>query len=251
MTVVFVHGVPETTRVWEELRSSLQVPSVALSLPGFGSDLPDDFTPTKDAYASWLVDEIHGLDEPVDLVGHDWGALLALRVATAGDVRLRSWVVDVASVFHPEYSWHPWAASLLSVDEGEQVLAAMRDSTPDDPAGAVQFLVGSGVPVDGAQQMAAAHDVVMSRCILGLYRSSVPNVRADWAVPAGRAVAPGMVLIAGDDPVEDESRAREVAVSLGAHAEVLPGLGHWWMFDTDQVAKTLTWFWDSLNVKSL
>ncbi len=54
-----------------------------------------------------------------------------------------------------------------------------------------------------------------------------------------------------DDPVEDESRAREVAVSLGAHAEVLPGLGHWWMFDTDQVAKTLTWFWDSLNVKSL
>jgi len=182
----------------------------------------------------------------VDLVGHDWGALLALRVATAGQVPLRSWAVDVASVFHPDYSWHPWAAGLLPEGQGEQVLAAMRDSAPDDPDGAVQFMQALGVPREPAREMSAAHDEVMSRCVLGLYRSSVPNVRADWTVPAGGAPAPGLVLIAGADAVEDEARARAVADSLGARAEVLEGDGHWWMFGDDRVVKVLSDFWDSL-----
>ena len=94
--------------------------------------------------------------------------------------------------------------------------------------------------------MASAHDDVMSRCVLGLYRSSVPNVRADWTVPAGGTPAPGLVLIAADDPVEDQPRAQEVADSLGARAEVLPDVGHWWMFGSDQAAKALSGFWDSL-----
>lgn len=246
MTTVFVHGVPETTRVWSQLQGRLGITSEAVALPGFASPLPAGFSPSKDAYASWLTDELRRFKEPVDLVGHDWGALLTLRVASAGGVPLRSWAADVASVFDPDYSWHPWAASLLPAGQGELVLAAMRDSAPDDPAGAVQFMQTFGVPREPAREMAAAHDEVMSRCILGLYRSSVPNVRADWTVPTGGASAPGLILIAGDDPVEDEARARGVADSLGARAEVLDGAGHWWMFGNDDVGKVLSDFWDSV-----
>jgi pimeloyl-ACP methyl ester carboxylesterase len=84
----------------------LDVDSVALSMPGFGCPRPDGFTATKDAYAQWLADALDEVAGPIDLVGHDWGALLTMRVATAFDVDLRSWSIDVANIFHPDCTWH-------------------------------------------------------------------------------------------------------------------------------------------------
>lgn len=40
MTIVFVHGVPETPSLWNPLRALLPEDSVALRLPGFGSPRP-------------------------------------------------------------------------------------------------------------------------------------------------------------------------------------------------------------------
>lgn len=92
MTVVLVHGAPETSEVWNPLRKKLRHETIALSLPGFGSARPAEFTGTKDAYAEWLVSSLARLDKPVDLVSHDFGALLTMRLATAFDCpSLRSW----------------------------------------------------------------------------------------------------------------------------------------------------------------
>ena len=52
-------------------------------MPGFGCPRPAEFGATKDEYVEWLVAELEGMDGPVDLVGHDWGAGLTYRVATA------------------------------------------------------------------------------------------------------------------------------------------------------------------------
>jgi pimeloyl-ACP methyl ester carboxylesterase len=78
---------------------------VAVTLPGFGTARPDGFTASKDAYADWLGEILSQVDKPVDVVGHDLGALMTLRVASAFDVPLRSWVVDVADIFHPRFAW--------------------------------------------------------------------------------------------------------------------------------------------------
>ena len=41
MTIVFVHGVPNTAAVWDPVRSLLpDRETVALQLPGFGCDAP-------------------------------------------------------------------------------------------------------------------------------------------------------------------------------------------------------------------
>ena len=80
---VLVHGLPETAAIWRPLQERLGRESVALALPGFGTPLPPGFSPTKDAYAAWLADELSRLPGPVDLVGHDIGALISMRVATA------------------------------------------------------------------------------------------------------------------------------------------------------------------------
>jgi pimeloyl-ACP methyl ester carboxylesterase len=77
--IAFVHGVPETAAIWDTLRTHLDDESVDLSLPGFGCPRPTDLGATKDEYRQWLVDALAEFDEPVDLVGHDWGAALTYR----------------------------------------------------------------------------------------------------------------------------------------------------------------------------
>jgi len=66
-TAVFVHGLPETSRVWDSLRRVVERDSIALALPGFGAPRPPGFSATKDAYAEWLADVLNGIEGPIDL----------------------------------------------------------------------------------------------------------------------------------------------------------------------------------------
>src|SRR5438046_10222628 len=81
MPAFLVHGVPDTHHFWDKTRERLSRRDVlAPDLPGFGAPTPPGFRPVKEAYVDWLIDEITRVGEPVDLVGHDWGALLVKRV---------------------------------------------------------------------------------------------------------------------------------------------------------------------------
>ena len=117
--IVFVHGVPETAAIWRKVQAAISQPSIAVALPGFGCALPDGFTPSKDAYAEWLVAQLDAIGEPIDLVGHDWGAGLTYRVATAFGDRLHSWVADVGNIVHPDYVWHDFAKIWQTPGDGE------------------------------------------------------------------------------------------------------------------------------------
>ena len=67
------------------------------------------------------------VDGPVDVVGHDLGALLTMRVASAFAVRLRSWIVDVADIFHPRFVWPERVRQLQAQGVGEEILAIARE----------------------------------------------------------------------------------------------------------------------------
>ena len=118
--IVFVHGVPETASIWDGVRDVISRESVALSLPGFGCLRPDNFSATKDDYVDWLVMELDRIDEPIDLVGHDWGAGLTYRVATAHADKLHSWAADIANIGHPDYVWHDFAKLWQTPGDGEE-----------------------------------------------------------------------------------------------------------------------------------
>jgi pimeloyl-ACP methyl ester carboxylesterase len=251
MTAVLVHGVPETSAVWDGVRALLakerDQESVALALPGFSTPRPPGFAATKDAYAAWLAEALRGIEEPIDVVGHDWGALLVLRVATALDVPLRSWAVDVANNFHPASRWHPLALTWQTPGEGEAWMRAAREAAPDSPDTFAARLIRHGVPAEPALTMGAAHDETMSGCILDLYRSAVPNVYADWGAQAAAPTrAPGLVLLLPDD-AEDEAMTLDVARWLGARTDRLDGLDHCWMAqDPQATVAVLRRFWSSL-----
>jgi pimeloyl-ACP methyl ester carboxylesterase len=227
----------ETGEVWDSLRAQLDVDSIALSLPGMASPLPPGFGATKDDYADWLRAALASIDEPIDLVGHAWGGLLALRIATAFPLPLRSWSVDAAHGFHPDYIWP------------RSVRVAVRDGSldawlRDGPA----RLARLGVRPSLAASMAAAHTDQTSATLLALLGSAIPNVHTDWGAAASApAPAPGLVMLAAADPYGDESLSVEIAHRLGARTVRFDDLGHSWMVeDPGHVAAAIQGFWASL-----
>lgn len=173
MPAVFVHGVPDTKRVWDAVRSRLgRKDVVTLPLPGFGCPLPAGFSATKEAYVDWLLAELNGLTGPIDIVGHDWGALLVVRAVSLRPDAVRTWAAGGAPLDR-EYVWHQAARAWQTPGMGEKVMAGMTAET----LGVV--LVAAGVPEADAATVAGNVDATMKQRILSLYRSAV-NVGAEW-----------------------------------------------------------------------
>ena len=243
--IVFVHGVPETAAIWRKVRAAIDQPSVALELPGFGNPRPADFGATKDDYLQWLLGELAEVDEPIDLVGHDWGAVLVLGLAAGHPGVVRSWAADVAGLLHPDYVWHDFAKIWQTPGDGEAFLEAQEAQSVEERAGGFELIFG--LDHDDAVEMAAGADATMGGCILDLYRSAVPNPHADWG-PFAATREPGLVLQATEDPFGDERLSGEVATTFGAQVAKIDGAGHFWPYDSpDKGAAVLESFWSTLD----
>jgi pimeloyl-ACP methyl ester carboxylesterase len=220
MPAVLVHGVPSTATMWNPLRAHLaRRDVVALSLPGFGCPVPAGFACTKEAYVDWLAGEVERLGPGLDLVGHDWGALLALRVASVRPALVRTWAVGDASVDHT-YTWHPLAQAWQTPGRGEEVMARM---IPDRVA---ETLAREGVPRSIARVEAAEVDATMKACILTLYRSAV-TVPKTWEDELERLPARGLVFWGEDDPYVGVEYGERLALRRGVRLLRLPATGHW------------------------
>ena len=244
MTAVFVHGVPETERLWDELRSHLaSTDSVALSLPGFGCALPAGFEPTKDAYAAWLVEQLEAMGEPVDLVGHDWGGGFTLRLVSLRPNLVRSWVTDAAGLADVDFEWHDFAKIWQTPGQGEEFMDGQLATSPEDRAALYTSL---GMSSEAALDIARSFDPTMADSILALYRSAT-KVHEEWGPAFENIPKPGLVIIPSDDPFLSETSARRSAQRAGARVVDLPGQGHWWaVSDPKGGAAVLEEFWASL-----
>jgi pimeloyl-ACP methyl ester carboxylesterase len=243
--IVFVHGVPETAVIWRKVRAAIDRPSMAVELPGFGNPRPAGFGATKDDYLAWLVGELAEIDEPIDLVGHDWGAVLVFGVAARHPGVVRSWAADVAGLMHPDYVWHEFAKIWQTPGDGEAFFENQDAQPIEERAGGLELIFA--LDHDDAVEMAAGGDLTMGGCILDLYRSAVPNAHADWG-PFSPAHEPGLVLQATDDPFGDERLSAEVATTFGAKVARIEGAGHFWPYDSPEAgAAVLEAFWSSLD----
>jgi pimeloyl-ACP methyl ester carboxylesterase len=247
MTIVLVHGVPETAAVWdllvERLRDLGESDVKRLSPPGFGAPVPDGFAATMQGYRDWLIGELESIAQPVDLVGHDWGGGHVLNVAMIRPDLMRTWVSDVPGVFDPEYVWHDLAQQWQTPEVGEAVVAGF---TAMSVAERTDFLVGAGMSATIAARVAPGIDDVMGRSILTLYRSAAQpaSAKAGEGLEAA-ASRPGLALLPADDQFVGDDRTRHrSAARAGARVEVLDGLGHWWMTqDPASTAALLVDFW--------
>lgn len=250
VTVVLVHGVPETAAVWDPLVDRLvdrgHDQPLRLSPPGFGALVPPGWNATPEQYRTWLVRELEGLGRPVHLVGHDWGGAHVVNVAMTRPDLLSSWCSDVLGLFDRDYVWHDRAQMWQRPQDGEAAVEALVGLTVTARA---EFLVSAGMGEAVAGRVAAGVDAAMGDCILRLYRSSEQPAmaRLGQQLPAA-AVRPGLsILAAGDQFTGTDEQRRRAAARAGARVVVLDGLGHWWMTqDSERGAEVLEEFWASV-----
>lgn len=235
MPAVFVHGVPDTHRVWDEVLPLLDRSDVvALDLPGFAVE-PGPAEPTKEFYATWLTAQLEAVGEPVDLVGHDWGGMLCVRVASARPDLVRTLTFGGSPV-DEAYVWHPAAQLWQTPEVGEQVMAG---TTPETMAPALE--TQGLTPAQAAACAAGIHDE-MKRCILALYRSAV-HVGDEWAPGLDGFDRPALALFGAGDLAVPTEVGERMSARMGGRLVVLD-CGHWWPLERPaEVAAELTRLW--------
>lgn len=245
---LFIHGVPDSPAIWRPLLAALDLgdtPVAVPALPGFTGPLPAGFPATKEAYADWAVGQAEALfaaHGPIDIVGHDWGALIAQRVAMLRPDLLRSWAISNA-VIEPEYRGHRIARIWNRPILGEIFMAL---SKPDKLA---VGLAAQGMPADIAREEAEQwKNRDKRRAILKLYRSAKGlRFKHGWARDIGKLPASGALIWGEGDPYVELSVAQRYAANTGTPLTVIAGAGHWAIAERPrEVAAALRAFWNSL-----
>lgn len=245
---LFLHGVPDSPAIWRPLLAALDLgdmPVAVPALPGFTAPLPAGFPATKEAYADWAVGEAEVLfaeHGPIDIVGHDWGALITQRAAMLRPDLFRSWAVSNA-VIDPDYRGHRLARIWNTPVLGEIFMALST------PAKLAEGLAAAGMPADiAAEEAAQWANKDKRRAILKLYRSAKGlSFAHDWALDIGKLPANGALVWGAGDPYVELSVAERFAANTGTPLTVIEGAGHWAIAERPHaVAAALTAFWNRL-----
>ncbi len=147
--IVFIHGSYASTSTWKKMIATLskKYMCITIKLPGHcGTPDPDDFAaPSLETEFNVIEDAIRQLtDEPVHLVGHSYGGVVALALAMKGSVALRHLTL-----------FEPVAVAVLA-ESGEeaaalalnQFLKGYRDAVSHDEPyacrGVIDFWGGTG-----------------------------------------------------------------------------------------------------------
>ncbi|MBB5060032.1 pimeloyl-ACP methyl ester carboxylesterase [Granulicella aggregans] len=242
MPAVLVHGVPDTERVWHEVRQRLtRTDVIALSLPGFNSEVPLGFGATKEEYLEWIIEQLEKLGEPVDLVGHDWVCILVMRVASLRLDLVRTWAAGSGPV-SKNYEWHPLAKIWQTPGVGEQWMANLDQDTFS------QQLEAAGLPYRIATEVASRVEDRMKGCILRLYRSAA-HVGEEWQPDLEKIKAPGLVFWGAQDEACPERFGDELARDAGADGLLKLDCGHWTQVSRAiEVASALEQHWQEAKV---
>ena len=242
MTVVLIHGFPETPAIWNPLRERLTSSEVVtLRLPGFGCATLSGWSATKEDYLAWLSEELAALPPRFARRRRTrlGGGLLIAAVAARPDL-VRSWVCDILGEFHPDYQWHDFARFMQLPDANEEMVVNVLTE---------ELFVLLGFPGDVAAQVVASIDDEYARCALALYRSAAQPAMVEW----GRGIStagsrPGLVLKAELDSYAGTlEQVEAMSDRIGATTRLVPDQGHWWMLsDPEGSAAILEEFWATL-----
>ncbi|MGJ8537147.1 MAG: alpha/beta fold hydrolase [Parasphingopyxis sp.] len=243
-TKILVHGVPDTPAIWGPLVAALgelDGPVHCPALPGFVDTAPHGFPSTKEVYTDWLVEQIraaHAETGPVDLIGHDWGAIFVLRAASLVPELVRSWTVSDAMI-DPDYRGHSMARKWATPLVGELIMALAR------PQALAAGLVEAGVPEDIAAHDAETWTRAKRRAILKLYRSADGlRFSGDWVERLANMPKHGLVVWGENDPYVELHFAEAFAERWSVPLHIERGAGHWAIAQrADSIATRIKTFW--------
>ncbi|MCW2543330.1 MAG: Epoxide hydrolase [Frankiales bacterium] len=247
--VLLLHGVPETSSLWRAVQPALADGRRVLApdLPGLGGSTyagPYDMPSVMAQIAALLEAECPG--EPVDVVGHDWGGVVALWLAgTRPDLVRRLAVanaplgdVDPLRAFHIPLFALPVLPELAFRLSGKPLVdfmlaAAWRSAAQLEPDVRAEYVAAYTTPDKVAAMLgyyrAGARPRIASLLRLGPRPVGPPVVTAEQM----------LVLWGAADPVLPVSVGESLVTTLGPRCVMVtvPGAGH---YVIDEAGETVT-----------
>jgi pimeloyl-ACP methyl ester carboxylesterase len=221
--VVFLHGTAASPRQWRDFISHLPHPFEIFTL-----DLPDHVAHevrseqrSLSEEAQLLVHRVRGLGQPFHLVGHSYGAALALRIAMQWPGLVRSLTMFEPAMFHLLRDGHPFERQMhrdiarLESDLRRAVAAGAPES------GAARFIDFWNGPGGFDVYAPEARRKVVARMdlILANFRSLD---REAWPLPAlARVSSPTLGVYGENSPLLVQHLTRLIAGVI-ENAKVLP-----------------------------
>jgi pimeloyl-ACP methyl ester carboxylesterase len=231
--VVYVHGVPTSSRIWEPLLELTG--GFAPDMCGFGESAKrGDHVYDPPFFADWLDRFLadRGLDR-VRLVVQDWGVGWGLVWAQRAPERIERLVVIDGVPLLPGYRWHRIARAWRTPVLGELFMGV----------GTNRFVVRRETrgPDWFVDSVTRGFDQGTQRAILRLYRSADPARLVQWGSRLDTITCPALVLWGERDPYMPPRIAQAYADALGGPAEVRvkTGLRHWPWLDDPQIPREI------------
>jgi pimeloyl-ACP methyl ester carboxylesterase len=164
-----------------------------------------------------------GIDEPLNLIVHDFGGPYGLAWAVRHPAKIRSMAI-MNTNFSSSYRWHPVARIWRTPVLGELSLALtsrwlwhreMRKTAPTMPAAYIERTYNASI---------ARPEV--RRTILRMYRATDPDNYKGWEGELLKLTArvPALVLWGDRDPFITPDRAERFGAGKVEH---IAGYGHW------------------------
>jgi pimeloyl-ACP methyl ester carboxylesterase len=247
--VLLLHGVPQTSALWRTVQPALATGRRVLApdLPGLGGSSyagPYDMPSVMAQVAALIEAECPG--QAVDVVGHDWGGVIALWLAgTRPDLVRRIAVanaplgnVDPLRAFHipllalpvlPELAFRLGGSSLVDL----MLAAAWKSDAQLEPDVRAEYAAAYTDPDQVTAMLgyyrAAARPRIASLLRLGAQPPAPPPVKAEEM----------LVLWGAADPVLPVSLGESVVTTLGSRSVMvtIPGAGH---YVIDEASETVT-----------
>lgn len=179
--ILLLHGVPDSADMWQGVidRLASHYTCYAPDLPGFHlSGLPSDFEFSLEHYGRFIDQLVCalGIDQPVQLVLHDWGGIFGMSFACQFPAKV-SGIVGGSFPFTEAYRWHAWARIWRTPVLGELAMLTMNKAL-------FKWEVkrgGSHIAASHIDSTYAKLDWQTRKVILKLYRSAHPALMASFA----------------------------------------------------------------------
>ncbi len=223
---LFLHGNPDSSILWRGLIAEMKYGfrCLAPDLPGFGhSAIPAGFDYSLVGMARFVDDLVNAakVNEPLNLVAHDFGGPYGLAWAVTHPQRVRRMAI-INTVFFSDYRWHYWAKIWRTPVLGELSMATMTWA-------AFHASLRRGSPVLSEEHIRETYSLLTpktKKMILQLYRATSPANFKGWEDKLLRLTSkvPTCVLWGDRDPYINPSYAERFGAKKVIH---FPQNGHW------------------------
>lgn len=232
--VVLLHGFASSLEVWKDVVPALSRCNrvVAVDLKGFGwSDRPEgDYSPRGHAQLIWALLHRLGIEQAA-LVGHSWGASVALAMALAAPERTSRIALYDAWVYEAQLSFlfRWWRAAGI----GEAIFRFFDHSWIDH-----QVALGFHDP--GHVTARFVYAVKQRMDLPGARAAALATLRGmHYAILQTRYTTlrkPALVLWGEKDSISGPAFGRHLAADLGGELVVFPRCGHFPMIEAHEAS---------------